>query len=42
MLEVFHYTLGWPSNSQISALHMAVGKSVNIRAILRYNGKLPT
>ena len=23
-------------------VHMAVGKSVNIRAILGYNGKLPT
>ena len=28
--------------SQISAVHTAVGKSVNFRAILMYNGKLPT
>ena len=32
-LEVFHYTLGWLRYSQISTVHMAVGKSVNIRAI---------
>ena len=28
MLEVFHYTLGWLRYSLISAVHMAVGKSV--------------
>ena len=41
MLEVLYYTLGWLLYSQISVVHMAVGKSVNIRAIPRYSGNIP-
>ena len=43
MLEVFplYLRMGYDIH-KISAVHMAVGKSVNLRAILRYNGKLPT
>ena len=38
-IRKFSLALGWLWYSQISAVHMAAGKSVNIRAILGYNGK---
>ena len=36
MLEVFHYTLRWFWYSQISAVHMTVGKSVTLRVSYFY------
>ena len=46
MLEFFQYTQGWLWYSQIfqkevGLNHVHFWKSVNIRAILKYTGKIP-